>query len=136
MAFVAATLVLISYPAALLCVVAGDLHAALIFNALFNVMLPGYLAGMHGAVLGVADARIRGFVVATLGIVLNLIGYGGGPQVVGLISDWLAKRGAKLPLRQAMEVLLSAAVWAAVHFYWAAYRLRRSDLRAPPSERE
>jgi MFS family permease len=133
MAFVAASFVLLIYPATMLCVTAASMQSALLFNAVFNLLLPGYLAALHGTVLGITDARVRGFVVATLGIMLNLLGYGVGPQLVGMASDWFAARGVELPLREAMVMLLTAALWGAAHFYYAAYRLRRTAPRLEPS---
>lgn len=135
MAFLTASFVLLFFPAAQLCVTAGGFNSALVFNGLFNLLVPGYLACLHSTVLGVAHARVRGFAVASLAIMLNLVGYGLGPQFVGMASDWFAARHAALPLRDAMVVLFVAALWGSAHFYYAA-RLLRSNGRltsAPPA---
>src|SRR3546814_10896292 len=47
-----------------------------------------YLAPMYAMAQGVAMVRMRTTSVALMLFVVNLVGYGVGPPLVGAISDW------------------------------------------------
>jgi hypothetical protein len=71
-----------------------------------------------GTMLGLANANMRGMSSASLQIVTNLIGYGLGPYMVGLLSDHIGGAGS---LRTAMAIVMAVCLpWAAVHFLLAA----------------
>src|SRR3546814_8740529 len=56
-----------------------------------------YLAPMYAMAQGVAMVRMRTTSVALMLFVVNLVGYGVGPPLVGAISDWFT--GAHLAAR-------------------------------------
>ena len=58
---------------------------------------------------------------------LNILGFGFGPQTVGLLSDWLAPSAGEEALRYAMLCLTLCHLWAAVHFGLAG-RTLEADL--------
>jgi MFS family permease len=58
---------------------------------------------------------------------LNFLGFGLGPQSVGLLSDMLLPTAGVDSLRYAMLVLVFGHLWAAVH-YWLAARTLCADL--------
>jgi predicted MFS family arabinose efflux permease len=71
-----------------------------------------------GTMLGLADANMRGMSAASLQIATNLIGYGLGPYMVGLLSDYVGGDGS---LRTAMAIVMGVCFpWAALHFWLAA----------------
>ena len=73
--------------------------------------------------------RMRATMLAVIMLVANLIGMGLGPQIVGILSDWLRPALGIDSLRYAMLTLSLLGIWAAYHFR-AAGRTVESDLAA------
>lgn len=108
-----------AYAALALSILPGLLH---------NVYLGCTLATTHGLV----GLRMRALSSAILFFILNLIGLGLGPLLVGMLSDYLEPQYAVHSLRQAMLWLLPGVMaWSAWHFYTAARTLREDLARAP-----
>lgn len=109
-----------------------------------------YLGPMYAVTQGVVEPRMRATAVAVLLFVVNLLGYGLGPPVIGALSDYLANTqlaplglsielcadqvqrgnaqcasGAETGLRWAMMVGVCIYLWAGVHFLLSARTLRR-----------
>ncbi len=106
-------------PALLLSIVPGLLH---------NVYLGSTLACTHGLV----GLRMRALASAILFLILNLIGLGMGPLLVGMLSDQLQPVHAEHSLRQAMLYLLPGVmVWSTIHFILAARSLPEDLAQAP-----
>lgn len=61
----------------------------------------------------------RPLVTAIMMFLLNLIGLGLGPVIVGAISDGLASSAGTDSLRYALVIIQIAGIWGAVH-YWIA----------------
>ena len=64
---------------------------------------------------------------------LNIIGMGFGPQLVGIMSDWFAPEYGQESLRMSLLVLSFINLWCAYH-YFAASRTLAADLGVQPSE--
>ncbi|MEH6588609.1 MAG: MFS transporter [Halioglobus sp.] len=108
-----------AYAALLLSVIPGLLH---------NVYLGSTIATTHAMV----GLRMRALSSAILFLILNLIGLGLGPLLVGLLSDYLEPSWGIHSLRQAMLYLLPAVtLWSAGHFYLAGKHLRQDLANAP-----
>jgi hypothetical protein len=74
--------------------------------------------------------RMRAVASAILLFVVNLIGLGLGPQVVGALNDALRPSYGDAAVRYSLAgVVVVMHVWAALHFALAARTLRR-DLGA------
>lgn len=107
-----------------------------------------YLGPMYAVTQGVVEARMRATAVAVLLFVVNLIGYGMGPPVIGALSDFLANgqlasagltteacatltgnasctAAVEVGLRWAMMIGVCGYLWAALHFLLSARSLRR-----------
>jgi hypothetical protein len=56
--------------------------------------------------------------------ILNIIGLGFGPQLVGVMSDLFAPSYGKESLRMALLVLTFMNLWCAYHYYRAGRTLR------------
>jgi MFS family permease len=98
-------------------------------GVLFNVYLGNTLAMTHGLV----GLRMRALASAILFFVLNIIGLGMGPWLVGTLSDYLQPTLGAESLRYAMLYLIPAAMaWSVVHLYLAARHLREDLQNAPP----
>ncbi|HYG25624.1 MAG TPA: MFS transporter [Caulobacteraceae bacterium] len=110
-----------------------------------------YLGSMYAITSGIVKPRMRATAVAVLLFIVNLLGYGLGPPVIGALSDFLrntqltplglsgdACEGAALALnaavcgpasefglRWAIFIGLFGYLWAAAHFLFAWRTLRR-----------
>jgi predicted MFS family arabinose efflux permease len=74
----------------------------------------------------VAD-EMRATTVAVLMLLANLIGMGIGPQLVGMLSDFLEPHLHSNALRYAMLTVSTIALWSAYHF-WTAGESVEQDL--------
>ena len=71
-------------------------------------------------------ASLRPVASALVGLMVNFIGLGLGPLLVGALSHWaFAAQGADL-LRYALVVMQGAGLWGALHFYLAGRQLGRA----------
>jgi hypothetical protein len=108
-----------AYIALLLSIIPGLLH---------NVYLGSTIATTHGLV----GLRMRALSSAILFLILNIIGLGLGPLLVGMLSDLLQASEGAHSLRQAMLYLLPPIMaWSTIHFLLAARSLRADLERAP-----
>jgi MFS family permease len=76
----------------------------------------------------VAD-EMRATSMALIMLLVNLIGMGVGPQVVGILSDVLMPRFGVDSLRYAMLLVSFISLWASYHF-WQVGRTVREDIEA------
>lgn len=71
-----------------------------------------------GSLLGLAAPTMRGVTSATMQVCTNLVGYGLGPFMVGILSDFY---GGEQSLRYAMVTVMAICCpWAALHFALSA----------------
>lgn len=89
------------------------------------VMISGWQAPSIAAVQKVAGAQTRALAAALLMLILNLVGLGLGPLVVGVLSDALSARYGADSLRYAMLAVVPALFWASIHWLLAAKHLAR-----------
>ena len=110
----------------------------LMFDSLLLALLayiPAVVLGAMwlGAVLAMTQAlvrlRMRAVASAILFLILNLIGLGLGPQLVGIVNDWLAPTFGEEAVRYSLLIANLTTVWAAIHFALAGRTLRK-DLEA------
>lgn len=76
---------------------------------IFNYM---YIGLGYSLLLGITPPTLRGTVLSIELIGANLLGYAGGPFLVGLLSDAI---GGAQPLRGALLVILGLYVWGLLH---------------------
>lgn len=92
----------------------------------FNMYLAPNLALAHSLV----GLRMRAMSSAVLFFVLNIIGLGLGPLVVGMVSDYLEPSVGNDNVRYALIIVVTIAnIWCVFH-YWMASRTVREDLKA------
>jgi predicted MFS family arabinose efflux permease len=104
------------------------LSLAVIPGLLHNVYLGNTLAVTHGLV----GLRMRAMSSAILFFILNIIGLGAGPFLVGLLSDYLTPELGSEALRHAMFYLIAPVLaWSSVHFFLAAKTIRQDLEQAP-----
>ncbi len=103
------------------------------YGALALAALPAVLGGLYlGPTFAVTQALVppplRAQAAAVLLLILNLIGMGLGPQLVGVLSDLLAPRFGDESIRWALLGTVAAgALWATAHYGLAA-RTMQEDL--------
>jgi len=113
-------------------------YGALAFAAPAALVGAMYLGPTFATAQTLAGPSMRALVSAVLLFVINLIGLGLGPQVVGWLSDGLAEAFAIDSIRYALAfVVIPGAAWSALHYVLAARTLRRdleagADLAAVP----
>ena len=106
-----------------------DAGPALAFLIPSTVLSLFYVAPTYAMTQGLAKLRMRALATAVLLFVLNLVGLGLGPQVVGILSDLLSPRLGTDSLRYALLIVVLTNLWAAGHSLVAA-RWLREDLAA------
>ncbi len=105
-----------------------DRYGALLFAVPAAILGPMYLGPTFAMAQGIAKPQMRALVSAILLFIINLIGLGFGPQVVGILSDALAPTYAHESVRYALlAVVVAGAAWSTVHYALAA-RTLRADL--------
>ncbi len=92
-----------------------------------------YLGPSLAMVQALVPLRMRTVASAILLFVINIIGLGFGPQMVGVLSDLLTDRFANESIRYALLITGFINVWSATHFVIAARSLK-SDLAEAKAE--
>jgi MFS family permease len=107
-----------------------DGYVALLFAVPASLLGAMWLGPTFAMAQGLASADMRALVSAMLLFVINLVGLGLGPLVVGVLSDVLkADFGAESVRYALLWVVLVGAAWSTLHYALAA-RTLRGDLRA------
>jgi len=76
---------------------------------------------------GLATLRMRALASAVILFVLNLVGQGLGPLLIGVLNDALAPVYGPMAIRYSLAIVGTFNVWGAVHC-WLATRALRADL--------
>ena len=83
-----------------------------------------YQATTFSQTQGISELRMRALAAGILLFIMNIIGLGLGPQLVGLISDLLKDTYGTESLRYALLICSLANIWAAVHYVIAGWYLK------------
>ena len=86
-----------------------------------------FMAPTFALIQSLVDVRMRALATSITFFVLNIIGLGFGPQLVGVLSDFFAADYGKESLRMALFFLTFLNLWCAAHYVLAA-RTLRADL--------
>lgn len=106
--------------------------AALTFSIIPSLLFQVYLSNTIATTHAVVGPRMRATASAVLFLVLNIIGLGAGPWVIGALSDFLAPSFGKESLRYAMLYALPPVMaWSALHYGLAGRSIREDIARAP-----
>jgi predicted MFS family arabinose efflux permease len=128
-AWVPGVSMLLTAPTLALAVMAPDWQTSLALMTVPMVCCTIYVAPALALVQNLSPAAARATVTALLLLAFNLVGLGGGPLAIGMLSDSLAAQGAEAPLRTALLWLAPAAVVAAAG-YFAVSRVVGGDAEA------
>jgi len=123
---------LISLPFAISIYLADTGHGALMFAIVPGVISSVFLGPIIASTHGLVGLRMRALSSAIISFIINMIGLGGGPFIIGFLSDRLAPTLGTESLRYAMLYVLPVVqFWCVCHFILAA-RTLREDLAAAP----
>lgn len=95
---------LIAGVAAIAAVSFSTLVPSLVCLAIYSIFCVAYYGPVIGAYVTRLPAERRGVGMAVLMIVMNLVGYGLGPQIAGVLSDLFGRLGYADSLRPALAV--------------------------------
>lgn len=119
--------IIINIPIAIFVFFAGNTQAVLGATVISYFLSALYLGPAIGITHNLVSAKMRAFASAVLFFVLNTIGLGFGPLVIGMLSDWLEPSYGVDSLRWAFCVTFLTGIIAACLFFMAA-RYYRDDL--------
>lgn len=90
--------------------------------ALLGMIIPVLLGNFYQATSfsqtqGLVQLRMRAVASGILLFIINIIGLGLGPQLVGIISDILSTQYGENSLRYALLICSLINIWAAYHYY-------------------
>ena len=121
-------------PSALIIFLSTDKYLALWMQLPIALFALFFLGPLFGLVQSLASLRMRATASALVLLIVNLIGHGFGPQLVGLVSDLLSPLFYREALRYSLVLFSLLPLWAAWHFLLAG-RTIRADIQAV-SERQ
>jgi predicted MFS family arabinose efflux permease len=94
--------------------------------ALYAILMSFYYAAAFSTFISHTPVPMRGAAIALMIIMMNLGGYGLGPQAVGLLSDCLNNAGVLQPLRLALLGASGFFLIAGI-FFWLVKRAIEQD---------
>jgi len=124
---------LVAFPFALPFYLAEETWLALASFGVFYFFNNMYVGAMWSVSQGLASPRMRALAAATLLAVLNFVGQGIGPAVIGWANDALAGRFGDDAIRYTLTAMATAGLGAGFFFAVAA-RTVREDLEAAELE--
>lgn len=99
---------------------------ALVLYFVYVLFANSYLGPSFALIQHLAPLRLRAMWAAITLLVINLVGLGLGPLMVGRISDWLAPSLGEDSLRWALVAVVSLTPWALFHYWRAGVLLKRA----------
>lgn len=120
--------VLLAFPFYLAAMVVGDWRISIAILVVPSFLNSLWLGPAFGTIQNLAPQRMRALASATLLFILNIIGLGFGPFLVGVLSDLLVGPFGEESLRYAIIIATAAYFWAGAHFLLAG-RTIMADLK-------
>jgi len=128
-AWIPAAGVLLAFPFYVVGLMAPNPYVAIAILIAPSVMNSLWLGPAFGTIQNLAPMRMRAMASALVLFILNIIGLGLGPFLVGVLSDLLSGTFGVNSLRYAILIATAAYFWAGAHFLLAGRHIRR-DLDA------
>ena len=98
-----------------------------------NLLSAVFAPPSYAIAQGLARLRMRAMASAIMLFVVNLIGLGLGPTLVGVLSDALEPRAGARSLRYALLCALALTLWGTLHSWLAGRSLARDLARSAAS---
>jgi MFS family permease len=115
--------ILLALPFVIFAYLAPDIYTAMWLSVVPALMAGAYLAPSFALNQSLVPVRMRSVASAILLFVVNIIGLGLGPQLVGFLSDLFQPAYGNESLRYALLSLSLVNVWTAVHYFLAGRTL-------------
>jgi predicted MFS family arabinose efflux permease len=115
---------LLAVPFAAAAILSRDMNVSLMLYVIPLAFSYMYLGPTLATTHALVSPRMRALASAVLFFVINLIGLGLGPTLVGLLSDALIPSHGVESLRYALIVTVLFNMWSALHYYLASRHLR------------
>ncbi len=123
---------IIAMPISIAAYLADSGHTTLMLLIIPSVLSNVYLGNTIALTHSLVGLRMRAMSSAILFFVINIVGLGAGPWVIGIVSDLLEPSLGVESLRYAMlYVLPLIGLWSITHFFLASTTLK-ADLAAAP----
>jgi len=107
---------------------ASDHTTALLAYFVSMLLTNSYLGPTFALIQGLAPLRMRAMWAAVTLLVINLVGLGLGPALIGLASDLLKPTYGQESLRYAMLTFAAVTPWALFHYWRAGAILKRREI--------
>jgi len=123
---------LISLPFGAYVYLAESANIALLFAIIPGMLSVVFLGPSMAAIHALVGSRMRAMSSAITSLIVNIIGLGGGPFIIGVLSDYLEPSLGNESLRYALLYVIPVAqIWACSHFFLASKALRQDMDNAP-----
>lgn len=104
-----------------------DVRAALALYIIPAFFGGFYLAPTFAIIQSLVSLRMRALASSIMLFILNIIGLGFGPQLVGVLSDTFAPAYGDESLRVSLFILSFLNLWCATHYYLAGRSLKQDQ---------
>lgn len=123
-----AILTLIGLPFAFAFLLAESSSWSLIFFFPFYVLSNTYVPAMHAVNQNLARLRMRATAAAIMLFIVNIVGAGAGPFIVGLLNDLYATRSGNEAIRYSLLTISATGALGSLFFYLSS-RTLAEDLK-------
>lgn len=118
----------------ILCYLSSNKYMALIFvSIVVGGLIPVTQAPIYAAIQSLVEERMRSVALAFIFLLANLIGFGLGPLVIGIISDALEPQLGQESLRYSLLLFSPGYLWCAFHI-WKSADIIEEDIRFAESK--
>ena len=118
---------LLAFPFAVGIYLVEDPTTGIILYGISILFASSYLGPTFALIQGLAPVKLRALWAAITLLVINLIGLGIGPTLIGVLSDLLEPRFGQESLRYALLIVAMCTPWAIFHYWRAAVLLKRRE---------
>jgi len=115
---------LLAVPFGIVAYAIPSLQVAVSFMFVFQVLATCFYGATLATILELSPVTIRGSIMTYITLIMNLGGYGFGPQIAGVFSDLFRWLGAAEPLRWALVAIVCMLVISAACYFIAARRMK------------
>ena len=125
--------VLLAFPFYFIGMLVANPYLAIGIMVIPSILNSLWLGPTFGTIQNLAPTRMRALASAMLLFILNIIGLGFGPFLVGVLSDQLVPQFGEESLRYAILIATAAYFWAGTHFLLAGRKIRGALDQALPA---
>lgn len=134
-AWLVAILKTIAFPFALALYIVPDVNVALAAYGIALLFQNSYLGPTFALIQGLAPLKLRALWAAITLLVINLIGLGLGPTLIGALSDLYRPALGAESLRYALLTMAAVTPWAIWHYWRAGIHLRVAAAAVPTADK-